>query len=115
MRSPSARVLNQTCAIYRATRGQDTSGGASYSYGSSASASLACSAQPHEFEEVYENDRVTQVRHWRLMFTVDPGLLSRDKVVWTDRAGVTHTGFVQASRDEAGRGAAWTARVIEKL
>ena len=76
---------------------------------------LNCSAQPHEYEETYENDRITQSRAWILMFTDDPIVRPRDKVVWTDSASISHTGFVQTSRDEAGRGMAYSVRVMEKL
>ncbi len=115
MRSPSPRVMNQPCAVYPAVRGQDTTGGVQFTNSDAASSLLTCSAQPHEYEEVYENDRLTQLRHWRLMFATEPGLLPRDKVTWSDPAGVSHTGFVLTSRDEAGRGAAYTVKVVEKL
>lgn len=115
MRNPSARILNQPCVVYSAIRGQDTTGGVQYTYSDSASQVLICSAQPHEYEEVYEGERITQVRHWRFMFAANPSVRPRDKVMWNDSSGGSHIGFVQTFRDEAGRGAAWTARVIEKL
>ena len=115
MRQPSSRIIRQSCQVYPATRGQDTTGGVQYTYPIAASMGLRCSAQPHEYEEIYENDRITQVRHWRLMFTSDPGVKPRDMLVWTDHASLTHTGYVQTSRDEAGRGLAYTVRAIEKL
>lgn len=115
MRSPSSRILNQSCSVYPATRGQDTTGGVQFTYAVTPSQSLMCSSQPHEYEEVYDNDRLTQLRHWRLMFNADPGVRPRDKMAWTDKAGVTHTGFVLTSRDEAGRGAAYTVKVVETL
>lgn len=115
MRKPSSRVIRQACMIYPATQGQDTSGGVQFTYSSSAARMVACSAQPHEYEEVYENDRITQYRSWVLMFENDPFVRPRDKLAWIDSANITHIGFAQTSRDEAGRGMAYSVRVTEKL
>lgn len=115
MRRPSSRVIRQACLVYPATQSQDTSGGLQFTYPDNASRMLECSAQPHEYEEIYENDRLTQYRSWVLMFEYDPILRPRDKVTWTDSASIFHTGFVQTSRDEAGRGMAYSVRVTEKI
>lgn len=102
-------------SIYSAIRTQDTTGGVQYSYATSATATLMCSAQPIKYEEIYEGDRVTIMRHWNLIFDSDPRVRPRDEMIWTDFANATHIGFVQASRDEAGRGLAYSVRVMEKI
>lgn len=106
--------MNQSCQVFPGTQSQDGTGAVQFTYPAAATQMLNCSAQPHEYEEIYENDRITRVRHWRLMFVGDPHLSTRDKLIWTDSGNVTHTGFVEVSRDEAGRGLAWTVRVTEK-
>jgi hypothetical protein len=115
MRSPSARVLIQSCSVYPAIATTDATGGIQFTYPSSASGAIPCTAQPREYEEAYENERVTLVRVWWLMFATDPGIRPRDKLTWDEPGGLSHTGFTRASRPEANRGAAWSVTVVEKL
>lgn len=115
MRNPSSRVLRQSASIYAAISGQDAVGGYSPTYGSSPTlAGVLCSAQPKEYEEVFENNRVTRYRSWELFFSVDPGVMPRDKIVFSAQDGTIHTIYVQTSRDEAGRGMAYAVRGTER-
>lgn len=106
----------QSASIYSAIGAQDQVGGYAPTYSDTpAHANVLCTAQPHEYEEVYEDGRVTQLRKWRLMFTDDMGVRPRDKIVFSAPDGTIHTIFAELSRDEGGRGMAYTVRGTERL
>ncbi len=62
-----------------------------------------------------ELNRITEVLTYHIFFADDPGLKPRDKMTFVDTLGVNHILFVRATRNEAGRYAAWVVRAIEKL
>jgi hypothetical protein len=67
-------------------------------------------------ETVDEQQRITQLQEWRLMFGFPfPAVKARDKIIYVDFSGVTHTIFVEAARDNAGRGAALTVMCTERI
>lgn len=75
-----------------------------------------CSVQ---FESVSVNtnefQRITEDKGYRVVFGRDLGLKPRDKLVWVDNAGTTRFLYVDASKDYAGRGAAYGVRATETL
>lgn len=117
MRSPSSRVLDTPVDFYSAVVGQDASGGPTFTYGAIPTlADLPCSPQAGAVMEIQdEQNRLIQEREWKLVFGRPIGPKVRDKFVFVDRAGVTHTVFAHVERDEAGRGSTYVARCIERL
>lgn len=116
MRSPSARVLVNTCDIYSGTPTQDMGGGPQWSYPALPTLPRqACSAQPVEVQEIAENDRVTRLRIWEVMFAATTNTKARDKLVITDRQGVQHVAFAHDEQDQAGRGSAFIVYAEERL
>ena len=115
MRNPSSRILKQSVNIYAAIKGQDRAGGPSYSYPVLTQYAVPCTCQPTGFSEIEENGRLTVMRQWRLMFGRDTAAGLRDKIIFTDPAGVSHTLYVQATRDEAGRGMAYSVTATERI
>lgn len=114
MRSPSGRILDQTVDVYATAAGSDADGGPRFTPSGGAT-TLACSAQPGEFFETQENSRVTKQREWRLIFGVPVSISPKDQIIHVDRAGISHTLFAEADRDEAGRGGAYSIRAVEKV
>jgi hypothetical protein len=118
MRSPSARVLQNTVTAYRYLGGQTTDAGLkSNSYGTTPIASgVACSVQPDDPERMYDDAGriVREIRTYSIMFGSNPGLQANDKVTWTDTLGVSHDLFVLGTADQAGRGAAFVVSCEER-
>ncbi len=85
-------------------------GGATYPYPSAPTqAGVACTAQPNSYgQEVSDLGRVTNLTSWRLMFAHPIHVNPRDKIIFADQAGEVHVIIVDSSRDEAGRGAAFS-------
>ncbi len=110
MRSPSSRVTINTVDIYRSTPGRDVEGGATFPYPSGPTYSqVPCTAQPNSYgQEVSDAGRITNLTSWRLMFAIPLVVNPRDKIVFLDQAGINHIIIVDSSRDEAGRGAAFS-------
>lgn len=116
MRSPSSRVLANVADIYPATVGQDSEGGATWSYPAvPTQRQQPCSAQPVAVRETLENERITLERDWEITFGETTSVSPRDKLVVTDRLGVQHVIFAHAEQDQAGRGAAFVVFGVEKL
>lgn len=114
MRKPSARVLIQSCAIYAATPGQDRGGGYTPNYPATPTyPNVPCTAQPQGFVETYDQGVLIQSREWRIMFGGFRDVKLRDKIVFNGDDG-THTVYVLALRDEAGRGAAFSVKATER-
>jgi hypothetical protein len=128
MRSPSGRVLRDTIDIYYATgigfaglgQAQNTisaDGGYSPVYPSTPSLpSLACSVQYKKTSEsvLDELDRVTEIRTYSILCRQDPLVDPRDMIIYVDNTGNSHTLFVEASQDEAGRGSCWMIHATER-
>jgi hypothetical protein len=120
MRSPSSRVLANRVDIYPAVAGQDANGAPQFTYAGSPASQVACTMQAGDVEEVVEEDaggqqRITRLLHYRIMFGSPTGVKPRDKIIYTDLAGIVHTLFAHVERDEAGRGAAFTVFAIERI
>ncbi len=117
MRSPSARVLINTVDIYRGVQAQDVDGGYKLTYPSVTYAQVPATVQVGEFIEQFDEqqNRITQALTYRIMTGIPCVVHARDKIVYTDFNGVTHTLQAQANRDEAGRGGAFTIRATETL
>lgn len=116
MRSPSARVLRNRVDVYAATAGTDAVNAPTYTYPSVPTRSgVPCSVQAGPVEEVVdEQRRVTQERQYKVMFPGPTGTKPRDKLIYRDDAGVAHTLIVHVEQDQAGRGAAFVVRCVEK-
>lgn len=114
MRSPSARILKDTALIYPATFGQDKGGGLKPTYAASPSQSLACAAHPHGYGVSQEYGKEMQVRSWTLTFGQSPTVKPRDRIIVIMADGA-HTLYAEASKDLAGRGAAWVVSCSEKV
>lgn len=114
MRSPSAKVLDNTCDIYQSSAGRDADGGVQFPYPTLPTyAQVPCTAQAQGFSEIEDQGRITQIVEWKIMFGSFIGLSSRDKIVWTAADG-PHIAFVEADRDDVGRGAAFVVRATER-
>jgi hypothetical protein len=123
MRSPSSRVLANLASVYQAlgpTSGaaqSDTIGGPLWQYSSTPTYSnIPCTAQAGEYDEIVDaQERVTRIRHWRLMASGPWRVKARDKIIYTTVRGLTHTLYVADERDEAGRDAAFTVKCVERI
>lgn len=117
MRSPSSRVLTNTVDIYAGTSAQDADGGPQWTYPAVPTlARVPCSVQAGAVEEITdEQQRVTSERQYKVMFGSATLVGPRDKLIYVDSSGVTHTLFARIERDEAGRGAAFVVRAIERV
>ena len=116
MLSPSSMVLINRCDIYPAVTGRDVDGGTAYTYPTRTGASVPCSIQAQGVIEVVDDQqRVTQLNEYKVMFANQQDVSPRDKLVYVDAGGVTRELFVEAQRDEAGRGAAFTVRATERI
>jgi hypothetical protein len=103
--------------IYAAVAGQDADGGPTWTYPAVPTRrQVACSVQAGSVEEVVdEQQRVTQERQYGVMFAAATLVQPRDKMVYVDSSGVSHILFARVERDEAGRGAAFVVRAIERV
>lgn len=115
MRKPSARVLANRVDLYRAVAGISGTG-----YKPTYSAypdvvSIPCSVQPVALTAGEEGGprRVNVISAYRLIFDRDWDMDVRDKLAWTDSLGVTRTLFVETTKDNAGRNAAFSIVAVE--
>ena len=121
MRRPSVRILKNTVALYRYAPTQDGNGfavGDASAYSTLIAASVPCSVQAGEAQVVYDVQQrpSAQVRDYLIVFASDPGLAVRDKIVWIDDLGISHTIFASGPATcAAGRLAAWEAHGTERL
>ncbi len=118
MRSPSARCLDSTIDHYAGIHGQDADGGYRITYASTpTNAAEPATVQAKEIIEQFDEqqNRITQSIVYGIMTGRAIQVSARDKIVWVDKAKVTHTLQAQANRDEAGRGGAFTIRATETL
>ena len=95
MRSPSSRILNSRVDLYLGQSTQ-TDGGFKQVYPASPTTSqVPCAISLQGSETVFDQDRLTIVNTYRLLFAGPTGLSARDQVIWVDPiAGITHTLFV---------------------
>ena len=125
MRSPSSRCLINQVDVYPAIDGQDKDGAPQFTYANTPKyQSVPCTVQVGEYEEIVEEStslgdagqqRLTRLLHYRIMFGSYVSGLSRAKITWIDNNRVLHILITQAGRDEAGRGAAFTVKAVERL
>jgi hypothetical protein len=103
--------------IYAATATQDADGAVVYAYPAYPTAKgVRCSVQAGVVEEVSDElQRITQERQYKVMFAMATNIGARDKFIYMDGAGVTHILFARVERDEAGRGAAFVVRAVERV
>ena len=115
MRGPSARVLRQTASIYAPIAGQDRGGGYQPTYAATATyVNVPCSAQPQGFMQTVDQGQLTTLKDWRLFFSQAVSVAPKAKITFTDDAGVSHTVYAEASRDEGGRGGCYSIKATER-
>jgi hypothetical protein len=128
MRKPSGRIMRDTINIYYA----DGTGfvslidvpnqvGADGGYQPVFSptpdvSNFPCSVQyKQEAEGVMDElNRVTEVRRYAILCNSDPQVDPRDAIIYIDNSGNSHTLFVEASNDQAGRGSCWRIQATER-
>jgi hypothetical protein len=119
MRGPSARVTINRVDIYNALKSPqaDSNGGPVWTYPSVPTfTQVHCTVQAVGLSEgVDAQERVTQFVEWLLMFNANQPVKARDQIIYRDKAGVTHTIFVETLKDNASRGGAFTVRGLEKV
>lgn len=96
-----------------ADAGLDPSG----AYPTPSATNVPCSAQCHDSEEVDAAGRVTVERHWKILFAVNPGVKTRARVDIKDPATgtVTDSVYVEPARDDAGRGACFVVKGVQRV
>ncbi len=117
MRSPSAKVLEDRCNIYLVSGpGRDSDGGVTFPYPSIPTlANVPCTTQPVSTAEVEGQSRITMMTQWRIMFGAFVPVSPKDQITFLDGGGVLRTVIVDAERDEAGRGAAFSIYATERI
>lgn len=117
MRKPSGRLLINRVDVYVATTAQGADGSYQPTYPSTPTySSVPCTVQSPSINiNTDEFQRVTETKDYKVMFATDLGLNPRDKIVWIDSSGVSHSLFVDASKDYAGRGAAFGVHASETI
>jgi hypothetical protein len=115
---PSTACYNTAVDIYSGTKISGTAADPQRSYSSIPTwPAVPCTVQfvSSELDEAAQ-DRITQVnQYWVMYGGPQLPLKVQDKVLWTDSLGASHTLFVIAGTDEAGRGAAFTFSATEKI
>jgi hypothetical protein len=115
MQGPSAAILINTCDIWRGDETQDADGALQETYTRVASG-VPCSIQAYDVREVMDAQmRVTIEREYHLFFDHSTGISVKDKFVFTDGLGQHQAAFAHIERDEAGRGACFVVRAIERI
>ena len=116
MRSPSAKVLINTCNIYNSNSTRGPSGGIQFPYPTIPTyANQACTIQGKAREVVDDQNRITQLTEFLIIFPVFVVVDPRDKITFFDANNVLRTVFVESIEDMAGRGAAFKAYCQERL
>lgn len=115
MRSPSARILFNTVDIYAGVAGRGSDGEPTFTYPTLTKSQMPCSVQFIGADEVIDDQqRLTVLNRYKIYFKVNPAISPRDMIVWVDRADGTHTMFVEAVTDEAGRGLVFKVMAVER-
>lgn len=118
MRTPSARCFPNTVTIYKFNGDQDPDAGvAPNPYDATPIASnVACSVQPDEPMRFLDEKtgRIVEKQPYNVLFGVDYGLATDDKIVWVDPRGTTHNLYVFGVADQAGRAAMWEVHAEER-
>ena len=117
MRSPSSRVLSDVVDWYAGTTTQDADGAVQFSYPAIPTRkAIPCSAQAGDVEEVLDDqDRLTQMRTWKLFVANPTGAKARDKFTIIDGRGIAHTLLARVERDEGGRGSTFVVHCVERI
>lgn len=112
--TPSTQLLTNTVSLYRYATGQDADAGAVPSNTNLIATGVSCSVQPQGAEMRTINGRVREVRKYLVFFGGDPGLSTKDLIVWTDVTPSRRL-FVPGVLDQAGRAVAWAVPAEEVL
>jgi hypothetical protein len=118
MLNPSPQILNCLVNIFIGTQAQDVEGALQGSYPASPTmGNVPCSVQYQDAVVVAENDRITTINTYWILFGIPVIQSPRMMIVWVDKTtGMSHTLFADGlPPSEAGRGGAYTIRAIEKI
>ncbi len=98
-------------------KGQDADGGYRLTYPSVTYSQIPATVQAYDLSEQFDEqqNRVTQALLYHIMTGQSCIVNARDKIVWKDKSGTTHTLQAQANRDEGDKGGAFTIRATETL
>jgi hypothetical protein len=116
MRSPSSRVLINTCQIYLSNSTRGASGGIQFPFSSLPTyANVPCTIQGRATEVVDDQNRITQLTGFVFIFANFIAINPRDKITFIDANGNLRTTYVESIEDMAGRGAAFKLFAVERL
>ena len=116
MRSPSSRVLKQRIDIYVSSPGRDVDGGVQFNYPTTPTyPQVRATTQAQTYDEIDDQGRITMVVEWKILLGEFVVVSPRDMIKFNDPQGIQHTVFVEANRDNAGRGSTLGIRAIEKI
>lgn len=116
MRSPTERVLSNTCNIFTAGPGRDADGGVQFPYPSTPTyANEPCSIQGRATEIFDEQRRITQYTDYTVVFGRFLIINPRDMIQYVDAGGNTRSLYVSAEWDMAGRGGAFGVPCTERI
>jgi hypothetical protein len=116
MRNPSARVMKDTINIYYAISGTTADGGYAPSYHAQPNVTMQVATVQYKKTEkiVDELNRITEYRVYAILCPNDPAVNPEDMILYVDNSGITHTLYVLASNDQAGRGSCWRIQAAER-
>lgn len=118
MRSPSSRILDQVIDYYNASPAQDVDGGVQFTYPLIPTLrSVPCSVQAEKVDQFFdpEQQRLTQERYYKIILGQSIAPNPKDKFIYIDHQGVSHTIFAHVERDDVGKGAVFVVFGIEKI
>jgi len=78
-------------------------------------ANVSCTIQGRATEVVDDQNRITQLTSFVIIFANFVGVMPRDKITFVDNNGNPRTTFVESIEDMAGRGAAFKVYARERL
>jgi hypothetical protein len=115
MRSPSARILNQTCNIFQPPSGRSAGGGVQFNYPAVPTIrNEPCSIQGRGTEIFDEQRRITEFTDYIVIFRRYIAFSPRDMIQYVDKGGNLRTIFVSADWDMAGRGSVFGVPCTER-
>jgi hypothetical protein len=110
-------LLTDAVDIYAGSKGRDSGGGIDPVYPAQPTMpGVLCSVQWESVDEVVDDqNRVVRMNLYNVMFQNNPSVKARDKMIWQDSGGVTHTLFVRSSVELTGEGQTWEVPVVERI
>lgn len=115
MRRPGARVLHNRVDLYRATTTRSGTGYKAAYADTPDVVLIPCSVQPVDLSAGEDGgpQRVNVTSAYRVIMDRDWGMQVRDKLTWVDSRGTTRALYVETTKDNAGRAAAFSVVAVE--